>query len=153
MCGLAPLTFTPISTIPPLPFSEFVLFCSLVLRTLLAWCGTKHRTLPPPPYRPRRECDHSIPGIGLDGPVSLPFRPTITTGSAPPKRKPRIFHAGSTWVGSTAPPSCLMRHDYFTDDTFGDVRGRGPYRDTIDSCSDPKLSSGLFRPTRSLPIR
>ena len=102
--------FGPTSTIPPLPFSEFVLFSSLVLRTLLAWYGTfltKHRTLPPPPYRPRRECNHSIPGIGLDGPVCLPFRPTITIGSAPPKHKPRTFHAGNRlgWARPPLPPA------------------------------------------------
>ena len=98
--------FSPTSTIPPLPFSEFVFFCSLVIRTLLAWHGTfltKHWTLPWPPYRPRTECNHSIPGVGLDGPVSLPFRPTITIGSAPPTRKPRTFHAGHR-LGWGRPP-------------------------------------------------
>ena len=103
--------FGPTSTIPPLPFSEFVLFYSLVLRTLLAWYGTfltKHRTLPPPPHRPRRECDYSTPCIGLDGLVSLPFRPTTTIHSTPPtKRKPRTFHAGHRlgWARPPLPPA------------------------------------------------
>ena len=59
----------------------------------------------------------------------------------------------STWVGSTAPPSCPRRHHSFTHNTFGDFRRRGPYRDTIDFFSAPKPSSNLFQPTRSPPIR
>ena len=64
----------------------------------MAWYGTfltKHRTLPRPPHRPRRECDHSVPRIGSDGLVSLPFRPTTSIRSTPPtKHTPRTFHAG-----------------------------------------------------------
>ena len=77
----------------------------------MAWYGTfltKHRTLPPPPHRPRRECDHSIPPIGLDGLVSLPLRPTTTIRSPPPtKRKPRTFHAGHRlgWARPPVPPA------------------------------------------------
>ena len=76
----------------------------------MAWYGTfltKHRTLPPPPQRPRRECDHSIPRIRLDGLVCLPFRPTITIGVAPSKLKPRAFHAGHRlgWDRPPLPPA------------------------------------------------
>ena len=77
----------------------------------MAWYGTfltKHRTLPRPPHRPRRECDHSVPRIGSDGLVSLPFRPTTTIRSPPPtKRKPRTFHAGHRlgWARPPLPPA------------------------------------------------
>ena len=108
----------------------------------MAWYGTfltKHQTHPPPPHRPRRECDHSIPRIGFDGLVSVPFRPTISMGSFP---FPSDLHyhplpstdetltahparRASTWVGSTFPPACSIHDHSFTADTFGDFRHHG----------------------------
>ena len=83
----------------------------------MAWYGTfltKHRTLPRPPHRPRRECDHSVPRIGSDGLVSLPFRPTTSIRSTPPtKHKPRTFHDGHRlgWARPPLPPApCATIH-------------------------------------------
>ena len=53
------------------------------------------------------KCDHSVPRLGSDGLVSLPFRPTTTIRSPPPtKRKPRTFHAGHR-LGWARPPSLV----------------------------------------------
>ena len=78
------------------------------------------------------------------------YHPLLSTDEAHTTHLPC---RASTWVGSTAPPSCPMHHHSFTDDTFGDFRRHGPYSDTIDSFSAPKPLSGLFRPTRLPPIR
>ena len=92
------------------PLFRVCVFLFLGSLNVLAWHGTfltKHRTLPWPPHRPRRECDQSIPHIGLDGLICLSFRPTTTIRSPPPtKRKPRTFPAGHR-LGWARPPSLL----------------------------------------------
>ena len=84
---------------------------------------------------------------------SLPtplYNPLSSTDEAQTSRLPC---RASTWVGSTSRPSCPVHHHSFTDDTLGDFRRHGPYRDTMDSFSASKPSSGLFRPMISPPIR
>ena len=94
------------------PLFRVCVFLFLGSLNVLAWHGTfltKHRTLPWPPHRPRRECDQSIPHIGLDGLICLSFRPTTTIRSTPPtKRKPRTFHAGHRLGWPRPPLPCLL---------------------------------------------
>ena len=52
----------------------------------------------------------------------------------------------SIWVGSSAPPSCPMRHHSSTDDMSCDFRRRGQCRDTINSFSAPNLRRVFFGP-------
>ena len=74
------------------------------------------------------------------------YHPLLSTDQAQTAHIPR---RASNWVGSTFPLSDPIRHYSFTDDTVGEVRRHGPYRNTMGSLFAPKPSSGLIRPTRS----
>ena len=133
--GLAPPSFCPTSTIPPLPFSEFVVFIPWFFEP--SWPGTG-------PFKPSIRPFHRLLTDHVEN-ATIQHRVSVWMGSFPfpsdPPLPSALLHRrsanrapstpGIDLGGLDRPPSCPMRHHSFTDDIFGDFRRRGPYLSLI----------------------